>query len=221
MDIINKPSLIYGSLFTAPILVTLRQKLEKAEQERDDLKLKLEKFETSSNNLAKLIGSQLDANNKTSLGYGNHVNGCEANDSKSVSHEEDSPMNDRFMKSNGNHAVPPPYTGNYMPPRADLSFAGLDDSVYKCTVTKSFLVKERPRKGQNQIKTGQKRDAWRSQEKSKAVTVDRGRKTKQNKKRMGENASTVKKLFKFKVKKKREGPDLQFSKKTREGPILS
>nr|GEW02180.1 hypothetical protein [Tanacetum cinerariifolium] len=34
--------------------------------------------------------------------------------------------------SGGYHVVPPPYTENYMPPRADLSFAGLDDSVYKC-----------------------------------------------------------------------------------------
>nr|GEW65278.1 hypothetical protein [Tanacetum cinerariifolium] len=80
-------------------------------------------------------GSQLDANNKTGLGYGNHVNGCEANDSKSVSDEEDSPLNDRFKKSNGNHAVPRPYTGNYMPPRANLSFTGLDDSINKCKVT--------------------------------------------------------------------------------------
>nr|GEZ63464.1 hypothetical protein [Tanacetum cinerariifolium]GEZ77181.1 hypothetical protein [Tanacetum cinerariifolium] len=119
-------------------VLTQRQKLEKAEQEKDDLKLKLEKFETSSNNLAKLIGSQLDANNKTGLGYGNHVNRCKANDSKSVSDEEDSPVNDRFKKSNGNHAVPPSYTRNYMPPRADLSFAGLDDSVYKCKVTESI-----------------------------------------------------------------------------------
>nr|GEY88184.1 hypothetical protein [Tanacetum cinerariifolium] len=119
-------------------LLTLRQKLKKAKQEKDDLKLKLEKFETSFNYLAKLIGSQLDANNKTGLGYGNHVNGCEENDSKSVSNEEDSPVNDRFMKSNGNHAIPPHYTGNYMPPRADLSFAGLDDLVYKCKVTESI-----------------------------------------------------------------------------------
>nr|GEW77902.1 hypothetical protein [Tanacetum cinerariifolium] len=107
-------------------------KLESTLKEKNDLKLKLEKFETSSNNLVKLIASQLDANNKTGLGYGNHVNGCEANDSKSVSDEEDSLVNDRFKKSNGNHAVSPTYTGNYMPPRADLSFTGLDDSVYKC-----------------------------------------------------------------------------------------
>nr|GEV44604.1 putative ribonuclease H-like domain-containing protein [Tanacetum cinerariifolium] len=48
-------------------LVTLRQKLEKAEQERDDLKLKLEKFQTSSKNLTDLLASQ--TNKKTGLGY--------------------------------------------------------------------------------------------------------------------------------------------------------
>ncbi|GKB84493.1 ribonuclease H-like domain-containing protein, partial [Tanacetum coccineum] len=35
------------------------------------------------------------------------------------------------------HAVPPPYTGNYMPPRPDLSFAGLDESVFKSAVRKT------------------------------------------------------------------------------------
>nr|GEV37746.1 retrotransposon protein, putative, unclassified [Tanacetum cinerariifolium] len=48
-------------------LVTLRQKLEKAEQERDDLKLKLEKFQTSSKNLTELLASQ--TNEKHGLGY--------------------------------------------------------------------------------------------------------------------------------------------------------
>ncbi|GKG30524.1 hypothetical protein Tco_0423012, partial [Tanacetum coccineum] len=31
----------------------------------------------------------------------------------------------------------PPLTGNYMPPLADLSFAGLDDSVYRPLVNKT------------------------------------------------------------------------------------
>ncbi|GKC65493.1 hypothetical protein Tco_1098091 [Tanacetum coccineum] len=35
------------------------------------------------------------------------------------------------------HAVPPPYTGNYMPSRPDLSFDGLDDSVYKTKVNET------------------------------------------------------------------------------------
>nr|GEY44747.1 hypothetical protein [Tanacetum cinerariifolium] len=85
------------------------------------------------------------------------MNGCKANDSKSVSDEEDSPVNDsksvsdeedspvndRFKKIIRNHAVPPLYTGNYMPPRADLSFAGLDDSVYMCKVTESISNKSK------------------------------------------------------------------------------
>nr|GEW86605.1 ribonuclease H-like domain-containing protein [Tanacetum cinerariifolium] len=48
-------------------LVTLRQKLEKAEKDRDDLKQKLEKFQTSSKNLTELLASQ--TNEKTRLGY--------------------------------------------------------------------------------------------------------------------------------------------------------
>nr|GFB70270.1 RNA-directed DNA polymerase, eukaryota, reverse transcriptase zinc-binding domain protein [Tanacetum cinerariifolium] len=45
----------------------------------------------------------------------------------------------------------------------------------RLTLIKSVLgsVKERSRKGQNRIKTGQKQEAWRSREKVKAVTVDR------------------------------------------------
>ncbi|GJX03886.1 hypothetical protein Tco_0189802 [Tanacetum coccineum] len=43
----------------------------------------------------------------------------------------------------GFHAVPPPYTGNYMPSRPDLSFAGLDDFVYntKVSETKTSISK--------------------------------------------------------------------------------
>ncbi|GKC99952.1 ribonuclease H-like domain-containing protein [Tanacetum coccineum] len=50
---------------------------------------------------------------------------------------DDNQTNDRFKKDNGYHAVPSPLTGNYMPPLADLSFAGLDDSVYRPTTNKT------------------------------------------------------------------------------------
>ncbi|GJW11759.1 hypothetical protein Tco_1577586 [Tanacetum coccineum] len=50
---------------------------------------------------------------------------------------DDNQTNDRFKKDNGYHAVPPPLTGNYMPLLADLSFAGLDDSVYGPTTNKT------------------------------------------------------------------------------------
>ncbi|GJR73757.1 ribonuclease H-like domain-containing protein [Tanacetum coccineum] len=53
---------------------------------------------------------------------------------------DDSPVTDRFKKGKGFHAVPPPYTGNYMPSRPDLSFAGLDDSVYKTKVSETITT---------------------------------------------------------------------------------
>nr|GEU68562.1 hypothetical protein [Tanacetum cinerariifolium] len=52
-------------------LVVLRQNLEKAEQKRDDLKLKLEKFQTFSKNLSQILASQ--TNDKTGLGYNTQV----------------------------------------------------------------------------------------------------------------------------------------------------
>nr|GFB12825.1 hypothetical protein [Tanacetum cinerariifolium] len=52
-------------------LVVLRQNLEKAEQERDDFKLKLEKFQTSSKNLSQLLASQ--TNDKIGLCYNTQV----------------------------------------------------------------------------------------------------------------------------------------------------
>ncbi|GJZ20393.1 ribonuclease H-like domain-containing protein [Tanacetum coccineum] len=52
--------------------------------------------------------------------------------------EENNQVNDRFKKVEGYHAVPHPYTGNYMPSRPDLSFARLDDYVYKTNVSETI-----------------------------------------------------------------------------------
>nr|GEW84602.1 ribonuclease H-like domain-containing protein [Tanacetum cinerariifolium] len=126
--------------------------LGNALKEKDDLKQKIDRFETSSKNLTKMINSQISANDKIGLGYNGklnesvlndiHVNGSEVLnnvvDSVFDSSESDKDNDiDRFKKSEGYHAVPPPYTGNYMPPKADLSFAGLDDSVFKSKVSET------------------------------------------------------------------------------------
>ncbi|GKE99027.1 hypothetical protein Tco_0022378, partial [Tanacetum coccineum] len=114
-------------------------KLAKALREKDDLKQKLEKFETSSMKLTKLINSQISVNNKSGVGFDSqmnenelhdcHLNKSEVFESASDSsvneiEEENNQVNNRFKKVKGYHAVPPPYTGNYMPSRPDLSFAG-------------------------------------------------------------------------------------------------
>ncbi|GJR09628.1 hypothetical protein Tco_0792280 [Tanacetum coccineum] len=123
----------------------LKNQLDETLREKDDLKAKLEQFETSSKNLNKLINSQLSSKDKTGLGYGDQLNENDSSgselfnsvfDSRS-SDGDDNQTNDRFKKDNGYHVVPPPLTGNYMPPLADLSFAGLDDSVYRPTTNKT------------------------------------------------------------------------------------
>ncbi|GJW42954.1 ribonuclease H-like domain-containing protein [Tanacetum coccineum] len=64
----------------------LKNQLEEALKEKDDLKLKLEKFEESSKNLTKLINSQISVKDKTGLGFDSHVNESEVLDNVVDSH---------------------------------------------------------------------------------------------------------------------------------------
>nr|GEW10170.1 putative reverse transcriptase domain-containing protein [Tanacetum cinerariifolium] len=78
------------------------------------------------------------------------------------------------------------------------------------TSRRLISVKEYQEKDKNRIKTRQTGEAWRCQEKFKAVAVERGRKTEENKKRMAENAYTYQKLLNVKEKKKIKGPKVKF-----------
>ncbi|GJT83929.1 retrovirus-related pol polyprotein from transposon TNT 1-94 [Tanacetum coccineum] len=82
----------------------LRKKLEKIQKEKDNIQFNVDKFENASNSLNKLIECQIVDNCKKGLGYEKY------------------------------NAVPPPYTGNFMPPTPDLSFIGLDEFVSKLVV---------------------------------------------------------------------------------------
>nr|GEV33334.1 reverse transcriptase domain-containing protein [Tanacetum cinerariifolium] len=77
-------------------LVYLRKKFKKVEQERDELKLKLENFQTSLKNL--MISFESEVSIPTSL------------------------VHDRYKSGEGYHDVPPPYTGTFMPHKPDLVF---------------------------------------------------------------------------------------------------
>ncbi|GJY64286.1 putative ribonuclease H-like domain-containing protein [Tanacetum coccineum] len=101
-------------------LTKLRKKFEKAKKERDDLKLTLEKFENSSKNLSKLLKIQVSDKFKTGMGFDNQV--------------FDSQVNDKNKTGEGYHAVPPPYTGNFMPPKPDLVLADKDEYVFSESV---------------------------------------------------------------------------------------
>nr|GEU41362.1 hypothetical protein [Tanacetum cinerariifolium] len=93
-------------------LVSLRQKLNQVEQEIDDLKQKLDKFQTSFKNLTELLASQ--TNEKHGLGYCSLESDCEILSPSSPT--------DRLQPSGGYHVVPPLITRTFMPPKPDLVF---------------------------------------------------------------------------------------------------
>nr|GEW28643.1 putative reverse transcriptase domain-containing protein [Tanacetum cinerariifolium] len=134
-------------------LVDLRQNLEKAEQERDDLKLKLEKFQTSSKNLSQLLARE--TNDKTRLGYNTQaftrsMFDC---DDYFISESDDnfppSPIYDRYQSGDGYHDFPPPYSRTFMPPKLDLVFHNASD--INETVHTAFNVKLSPTKPDNDL----------------------------------------------------------------------
>nr|GEX86644.1 hypothetical protein [Tanacetum cinerariifolium] len=132
---------------TSNLLKYTQKQLDEALREKEDLKAKLKKFKTSSTNLTKLLDSQISTKVKIGLGYDSQFNEKEVLDVKEEevtetvfdnrsSDKKNSITNDRFKKGKGYHAVPPPLIGNYMPPKSDLSFARLDDSIYKFKINR-------------------------------------------------------------------------------------
>nr|GEZ95659.1 hypothetical protein [Tanacetum cinerariifolium] len=94
---------------------------------RDDLNIKLEKFQTSSKRLTDLLASQ--TSDKAGLGYNSKVFiqamfDCDNYYSSDSDNDSWQPSNlyDRFVPSGGYHVVPPPMTGTFMPPKPDLVF---------------------------------------------------------------------------------------------------
>nr|GEY91597.1 ribonuclease H-like domain-containing protein [Tanacetum cinerariifolium] len=105
-------------------LTTLRQKLDTTEKERDDLNMKLEKFQTSSKRLTDLLANQ--TSEKAGIGYNSQVFTKAMFDCDNSKSHSDSwlPSNlyDRSVQSGGYHALPPLITGTFMPPKLDLMF---------------------------------------------------------------------------------------------------
>ncbi|GKB23262.1 ribonuclease H-like domain-containing protein [Tanacetum coccineum] len=106
-------------------LVENKKKLEKAEKERDELKLTLEKFQNSSKSLNNLLETQVCDKFKTGLGYNTASSTAASPAVESFVNSSKMLENQEYNKSKsdkGYHAVPPPYTGNFIPFKPDLTF---------------------------------------------------------------------------------------------------
>ncbi|GJS68005.1 putative ribonuclease H-like domain-containing protein [Tanacetum coccineum] len=111
------------------VLTYHKKLLAEAMKEKEDLKAKVEKWHNSSKNLGKLINTQMSANDKFGLGYGDHrYDGILSYENKVLqsvfkgkeSDFENPPLYDRFVTVGGMNAVPPPMTRNYMPSGPDI-----------------------------------------------------------------------------------------------------
>nr|GEX24853.1 ribonuclease H-like domain-containing protein [Tanacetum cinerariifolium] len=82
--------------------------------------------ENSSKNLSKLLESQVS--DKTGLGFYSLVFHCQVSNCEELPSQESDirvtkkQENDRYKTGEGYHAVPPPYTKNFLPPKPDLVF---------------------------------------------------------------------------------------------------
>ncbi|GJX30527.1 putative ribonuclease H-like domain-containing protein [Tanacetum coccineum] len=101
----------------------LNMELEKVVKERDELNIKIARWEESSKSLNILLNTQMSAHDKNGLGYGTD--------------EDSTPANDWFSKVDRDHVVPPLITGNFITPRADISFAGLDKYAIRKKIIES------------------------------------------------------------------------------------
>ncbi|GJY25492.1 ribonuclease H-like domain-containing protein [Tanacetum coccineum] len=110
--------------------------LAKAQKDKNDLEVIVDKWNHSSKNLGKIMNYSMSARDKFGLGYGDYrysgtlsyenevfqsVFRCNAND------YENSPLHISTAKTCEMQAVPPPMTGNYLPTGPDVE---IDDSKY-------------------------------------------------------------------------------------------
>nr|GEX36448.1 hypothetical protein [Tanacetum cinerariifolium] len=107
-------------------LAELRKKLEKAKKERNDLKLTLEKFQTASKSLSKLL--EIQVSDKTGLEFYSQVFNWKVSAYEELHSQESNNRvnknqeNDRYKIGEGYHVIPPSYIGNFLHPKPDLIF---------------------------------------------------------------------------------------------------
>ncbi|GJX05508.1 hypothetical protein Tco_0191424 [Tanacetum coccineum] len=103
-----------------------QKELDQALKERDDFKVKLEKWSNASVLQNEVLNKQRYLSDKTCIGFGvESSSGMESDNSSGNTNSTDS-LYPNFQKTKGFHSVPPP-TGTIIPPRANVSFTGIDE----------------------------------------------------------------------------------------------
>ncbi|GJZ13323.1 ribonuclease H-like domain-containing protein [Tanacetum coccineum] len=100
--------------------------LDQALKERDDFKVKLEKWSNASVLQNEVLNKQRYLSDKSCIGFGvESSSGMESENSSGNTNSTES-LYPNFQKTKGFHSVPPP-TSTIIPPRANVSFTGIDE----------------------------------------------------------------------------------------------
>ncbi|GKA18240.1 ribonuclease H-like domain-containing protein [Tanacetum coccineum] len=103
-----------------------QKELDQALKERDDFKVKLEKWSNASVLQNEVLNKQRYVSDKSCIGFGvESSNSMESNISYGDETITDSAY-ENFKREKAYKAVPPP-TGTIIPPRANVSFTGIDE----------------------------------------------------------------------------------------------
>ncbi|GJT39726.1 ribonuclease H-like domain-containing protein [Tanacetum coccineum] len=126
-------------------LIELRKKFEKAKKD-----------ENSSKNLSKLLEIQVSDKFKTGVGYDSQVVNSQVVDSQVF----DSQVNDKHKTGEGYHAVPPPYTRNFMPPKPNLVLADEEEYVFSESITRVPAISNSEDENETEFKSKQRKPSF-------------------------------------------------------------
>nr|GEV60316.1 integrase, catalytic region, zinc finger, CCHC-type, peptidase aspartic, catalytic [Tanacetum cinerariifolium] len=122
------------------VIKDLRRKLEVSLKEKEGIQLPVEKLKNASKSLYKLIDCQIIDNCKKGLGYESY------------------------------NTVPPSYIGNFMPPKPDLSYIGLDEFADKPVVENCAKTSETKPKDVRKNNDAPIIEEWVSDDEEEEVT---------------------------------------------------
>ncbi|GJV93102.1 putative ribonuclease H-like domain-containing protein, partial [Tanacetum coccineum] len=103
-----------------------QKELDQVLKERDDFKVKLEKWTNAAVLQNEVLNKQRYLSDKSCIGFGVESSGSNESDNSSGNTNSTESLYPNFQKAKGFHAVPPP-TGTVIPPRANVSFTGIDE----------------------------------------------------------------------------------------------
>ncbi|GJS13805.1 hypothetical protein Tco_0408277 [Tanacetum coccineum] len=107
-------------------LINKQKNLDQVLKERDDFKVKLEKWTNASVLQNEVLNKQRYLSDKSCIGFGIESSSSGDSDNSSGNTNSTEFLYSNFQKAKGFHAVPPP-TGTVIPPRANVSFTGIDE----------------------------------------------------------------------------------------------